>query len=176
MSQEPCFCSAMSTWPKNNFTRGKYRWRKGEPTKLLSAERSLGQGRDLFPRGEFEADPGLGTQRQGLGSTGGKSLCKILWGLLGWKERNQPRADWLLSRQVVRRTVWAYVHLVHRWWLIRTWGNKKWDGRVCWGHRGWGPQVVGSAGKPGWKSGIQCIGQKGLYLYTPVQEHEEIHV
>lgn len=64
-----------------------------EPTKLLSAERLLGQGRDLFPRKEFEADPGLGTQRQGLGSTPGKGLCKILWGLLVWKESNQSHAD-----------------------------------------------------------------------------------
>lgn len=49
--------------------------RQEGPTKLVGAKRPWGHGRDFYPRGESEADPGLGRQRQGLGSVGRKKIC-----------------------------------------------------------------------------------------------------
>lgn len=62
-----------------------------EPLKLPSADRLLGQGKDLFPRGEFEAGPW--PRNTQTGSAGGKSLCKIVRWVLDWKENSQSCAE-----------------------------------------------------------------------------------
>ena len=48
---------------------------------------------------------------------------------------------------------------------MRSWGTRNGMVRYAGGAEVGGPQVVGSAGKPGSKTGIQCIGQNGVTVY-----------
>lgn len=48
---------------------------------------------------------------------------------------------------------------------MRSWGTRNGMVRYAGDAEVGGTQVVGSAGKPGSKSGIQCIGQNGITVY-----------